>query len=158
MDTEISIDFKPSRLLMLSYAVIGVISILGIVNMPVAVEFKWAALIAVAAVIAWAMYKYVLLLESSSIIALAYQERLPIGEQWRIKTRQGQGFFGKLVLQDCFVSPYLTVLNLKPTLNQHRWFRQRYAVVILPDAIDNEQYRRLRVLLKWGCRESTEAV
>jgi len=50
------------------------------------------------------------------------------------------------LLGTSFVAPYLTVLNLKPAdsrLGRH--------VVILPDNVDGECFRKLRVLLKWRC-------
>ena len=55
-------------------------------------------------------------------------------------------WFEAQLLATSFVSPYLTILNLRfdlARLVQH--------VVILPDAIDAEQFRQLRVLLRWRC-------
>lgn len=43
-----------------------------------------------------------------------------------------------------FVAPYLTVLSLKGA----RFFDRR-TVVILPDSIDQEAFRQLRVWLRW---------
>lgn len=50
------------------------------------------------------------------------------------------------LLGSSFVSPYLTVLNLRP---EGRRFARH--VVILPDAVDADAFRRLRVLLRWKC-------
>ena len=49
------------------------------------------------------------------------------------------------VLGSTFVTPWLTVLNLRSP-------EQRLArhVVILPDAVDRDAFRRLRVWLRWG--------
>ncbi|MCL4471613.1 MAG: hypothetical protein M1547_10960 [Gammaproteobacteria bacterium] len=63
-----------------------------------------------------------------------------------LQTRAGTWHEAEL-LGSSFVSPYLTVLNLKPAggrLAKH--------LVILPDAVDAEDFRRLRVWLKWRCR------
>lgn len=52
------------------------------------------------------------------------------------------------LLGTSFVAPYLTVLNLQPSdsrLGRH--------VVIFPDAVDGERFRKLRVLLKWRCAD-----
>lgn len=62
-----------------------------------------------------------------------------------VQTRRGEWHDAKL-LPGSFVSPYLTVLNLR--LDGSRWARH---VVILPDAVDGESFRRLRVLLRWKC-------
>lgn len=48
------------------------------------------------------------------------------------------------VLGGSFVAPYLTVLNLRPADS-----RLARHLVILPDAVDSEDFRRLRVWLKW---------
>lgn len=55
------------------------------------------------------------------------------------------------VLGSTFVSPYLTVLILQ----SKQWWSMR-SVVILPDVIDNEEFRRLRVILRWKWRQVSE--
>ncbi|MHB1621159.1 MAG: protein YgfX [Sulfuricella sp.] len=49
-----------------------------------------------------------------------------------------------VLLGSSFVAPHLTVLNLKPAGG-----RRVKHMVILPDAVDAEDFRRLRVWLKW---------
>lgn len=56
------------------------------------------------------------------------------------------------VLGDSFVTPWLTVLNLR--LPERRFARH---VVVLPDAVDAEAYRGLRVWLRWGSQAVDEA-
>jgi toxin CptA len=51
-----------------------------------------------------------------------------------------------VLLPSSFVSDYLTVLNLR--LEGEKLARH---VVILPDAIDAEQFRQMRVWLRWKC-------
>lgn len=48
------------------------------------------------------------------------------------------------ILNNSFVAPYLTVLVLQPEGN---FFAD--SIVILPDGIDAEAYRQLRVWLRW---------
>lgn len=50
------------------------------------------------------------------------------------------------VLASSFVAPYLTLLNLRP-----RGSRFPQHVVVLPDAVAAEDFRQLRVLLRWKC-------
>lgn len=45
------------------------------------------------------------------------------------------------------ISPLMTVLNVSPQ-NSHR----AYSIVVLPDSLDAEDFRQLRVCLKWGHR------
>lgn len=64
-----------------------------------------------------------------------------------LQTKDGERHEAAL-LGTSFVAPYLTVLNLKPLgrrLARH--------VVIMPDAVDSEIFRKLRVRLKWRCGE-----
>lgn len=49
-----------------------------------------------------------------------------------------------LLLGSSFVSPWLTVLNLRPEGR-----RRSVPLVILPDAVEREAFRQLRVWLKW---------
>lgn len=60
------------------------------------------------------------------------------------QTKNGE-YHDALLLGSSFVAPYLTVLNLRPAgrLARH--------AVILPDNVDAEAFRKLRVLLKWRC-------
>ena len=54
------------------------------------------------------------------------------------------------LLGSSFVTPYLTVLELKPLGGKKLLQRLRArSVVILPDGIDADEFRRLRVLLRW---------
>lgn len=55
------------------------------------------------------------------------------------------------VLGSTFVSAYLTVLIL-----QSKQWRFTRSVVILPDAIGKEEFRRLRVMLRWKWRQVSE--
>ena len=76
-----------------------------------------------------------------SLIAL----RLDADCRCEFQTRAG-AWHEAALLGSSFVAPYLTVLNLKPAggrLVKH--------LVILPDAVNAEDFRQLRVWLKWRC-------
>ena len=62
-----------------------------------------------------------------------------------VQVRSGDWFEAQL-LSTSFVSHYLTILNLR--FDHVRLVKH---VVILPDAIEAEQFRQLRVLLRWRC-------
>lgn len=49
------------------------------------------------------------------------------------------------VLGTSYVSAYLTVLILQPV--RHYWTLQ--SIVIVPDNVDAEEFRRLRIMLRW---------
>ena len=65
-------------------------------------------------------------------------------EQVVLTTHGGEPFAGQ-VLRDSMVTPPITVLNILP-----QGARFARSVVILPDSLDAESFRQLRVWLKWG--------
>lgn len=61
-----------------------------------------------------------------------------------LATRDGKPLAGP-VLRDSVVTPRITVLNMAP-----EGARFARSVIILPDSLDAESFRQLRVWLKWG--------
>ncbi|WP_090721576.1 protein YgfX [Nitrosomonas sp. Nm166] len=80
-----------------------------------------------------------LLTSNTAVVAFALSDEM----QCTLTTRAGKQIICK-VQGDTFVAPYLTVLNLKPAGK----FLMR-SVVILPDSIDAQEFRQLRVWLRW---------
>jgi len=78
-------------------------------------------------------------LGSSAVVAL----RIARGETLSIRSRDGEWRDGE-VLGSTTVTAFLTVINLR--VNGERRMRN---VVILPDCMAGEDYRRLRVWLRW---------
>lgn len=66
------------------------------------------------------------------------------GDRVMLATRGGKQLSGK-VLRDSMVTPFITVLNVLP-----QGARFARSVIILPDSLDAESFRQLRVWLKWG--------
>jgi len=66
------------------------------------------------------------------------------GDQVVLSTRGGEQLTAQ-ILRDSLVTPYFTVLNILP-----QGARFSHSVVILPDSLDAESFRQLRVWLKWG--------
>lgn len=60
-----------------------------------------------------------------------------------ITTHSGTIINGSL-LANSFVSPYLTLILIQP---QGKW--RTHSIVLLPDSLDAESFRRLRVRLRW---------
>lgn len=68
------------------------------------------------------------------------------GDRVVLTTRGGEQLAGQM-LRDSLVTPFITVLNVLP---QGTHFAR--SVVILPDSLDAESFRQLRVRLKWGAK------
>lgn len=62
--------------------------------------------------------------------------------RWHLTSLSGQEYVGQL-LGDSLISPTLTILNFKVP---HRYFP--LVLIILPDAIETNAFRRLRVYLR----------
>lgn len=70
---------------------------------------------------------------------------LTLEEDHAVLTLRGSDQLAGQVLRDSLVTPYITVLNFLP-----QGARLARSVVILPDSMDAESFRQLRVWLKWG--------
>ena len=66
------------------------------------------------------------------------------GDRIVLTSRSGGQVAGK-VMPDSLITPLLTVLNVLP---QDAYLAR--SVIILPDSLDAESFRQLRVCLKWG--------
>ena len=66
------------------------------------------------------------------------------GDRIVLATRGGEQWAGH-ILRDSFATPFLVVLNILP-----QGARLAHSVIVLPDSLDAESFRQLRVRLKWG--------
>lgn len=148
---------KPSRRLavMLSLAHFISIGLLWPLTAPVLIKLAGSAILA-ASLVFYIRY-YALLTSPGSARGL----KLGLGDAdamtCSLETWQGD-VITCMPLGSSFVAPYLTVLELKPLGARRLWqrFRTR-SVVILPDGIDAEEFRQLRVLLRWRWKNAQEA-
>ena len=137
----LKIDIKASGVLA---AILGSVHIFSLVLLWAVPLPFWAKLVFSAILMGSAIYsikRNALLAFQKSIIAL----QLHSDCKCEIQKREG-GWVEAELLGTSFVAPYLTLLNFKlpgKRFTQH--------IVILPDAVDSELFRQLRVLLKWKC-------
>ena len=88
--------------------------------------------------LAYYLIRHAWLLLPTSYVAIRIE-----GNSAVLITRGGKELSGQ-VLHDSVVTPVFTVLNVLP-----HGKRRVQSVVIFPDSLDRELYRKLRVLLKW---------
>ena len=137
---RVRIALGPSRILaaVLSLAHALALAVILIVTMPV-----WAKLLVgsvIAASCIWSICHAALLRTAHAIIELV------IGEGGRVSCRNRTGTWREAqTLGSSFVTPWLTVLNLRL---EGSWLARH--VVILPDSVDADAFRRVRVLLRWA--------
>jgi toxin CptA len=147
---------------MLSFAHFAAIGLLWPLILPVSAKLAGSAMLVVSLV--FYLRRYALLRSPDSVMNIELSEEMIC----TLETRRGDRIVCVL-LGSSFVAPYLTLLELKPLKRQEsikptshsgrlkRWrgFFAR-SIVILPDAIDAEQFRQLRVLLRWKWKDPKE--
>ena len=133
------VHLKPSRNLavILGFAHFAAAGLLWPLALPVVVKLAGAAVLAVSLI--FYLRHYALLRSPRAVVAFELSDEMAC----TLETRRGERI-GCALLGSSFVAPYLTVLNLKP---EEKFFTR--SVVILADAIDAEEFRQLRVLLRW---------
>ena len=138
----LSIHRKPSYRLatILSLAHLIAASLLWPLVLPLGIR----AIVVVALVISLIYYlrQDVLLTANNAVVAFELSDEM----QCMLTTRSGKSMACS-ILSSTFVAPYLMVLDLKPA---GKFFTR--SVVILPDGIDAEEFRQLRVWLRWKWR------
>lgn len=110
-----------------------------LVPLALPVWAKTALSIVILFSLAYHLRRDALLSSKIAVMALMLEE-----EQAVLTLRGGDQLAGQ-VLRDSLVTPYITVLNVLP-----QGARLARSVVILPDSLDAESFRQLRVWLKWG--------
>ncbi|MBS0298779.1 MAG: hypothetical protein JSR32_02410 [Proteobacteria bacterium] len=113
----------------------------GAVLWPLALPLGVKAVIVILLVISLIYYlrKDALLTASDAAMALTLTDEMTC----ILTMRSGQAIACR-ISDNTFVAPYLTVINLQPT---EKFFLR--SVTILPDSIDAEEFRRLRIWLRW---------
>lgn len=105
--------------------------------LPVPAKFWLEALVIVSMV--HAIMHHALLMSPASVVFLKVE-----GNNCTLALKSGKEE-RCMLLDSTYVSPYLTVLNLRK-----RKSLLARSIVIAPDAIDREEFRQLRVRLRWG--------
>ncbi len=115
---------------------------------PLALPLGIKAIVAIALVISLVYYlrQDALLIADNAVIVFALSDEM----QCIVTIRSGESMICN-ILGNTFVAPYLTVLNLKPV---GELFTR--SVVILPDGIDAEEFRQLRIWLRWKWKNNSE--
>ena len=133
------ITLQPSRILtaILVLAHGAAIAMVALAGMPL-----WLELIAIAALAASLVFELrqtALLRAPDAVITL----EIASDDKFSIQTRRGEWIECEL-LGSTYVASFLTILNLKALDGG----RSKHAV-ILPDSLDEEDFRKLRVWLRW---------
>jgi hypothetical protein len=139
---------RPSRLLALSFILLCAVSFAALwsLSLPLLGLF-----ILTVAMLCWGGY-HLLLDASMRLQHSCVAFRLEEGEGIVLVLRNGRHLPCR-VARDSLVTSYLVILNV--VLSEQRGSR---SLVILPDAMAVESFRRLRVALRWGDKDCQTAL
>jgi toxin CptA len=147
----IQLDFKPSILASGLFTLMS----LGALAIVMLLAFSWQIkLLLSSMIIASAIYALLchgLLLLPWSYVAL----KINMKNQLQLKRKNGQ-VLEVTAQPNSVVTPYLTVLNscVKDATFMHRLLDQH--LIIFPDAVNADDYRQLRVWLRWAYARQPE--
>lgn len=137
---QLNYKLRPSRFLALLFVLLCALSLVSIWALPL----SFAGLLAFTLIVlCWTGYYLLLdanLSRGSSCVAF----RLEGQDEIVLVLRSGTHLSGR-VSADSMVTPFLVVLNV--VLKERHG---RRSLIILPDAMGADSFRRLRVALKWG--------
>ena len=135
----LNIRLKPSGYLTLLLSAAHTIAICLVLALPLPIGLKLVTTLVFCVSLVFYLKRNARLAAPNSIVALEIMEDCACA----IETRSGKRL-DCILLPTSYVSASLTILNLKADgemLARH--------VVILPDSINPEDFRKLRVLLRW---------
>lgn len=145
----IDIKLKPSRQLavLLVIAHLMAVAVVWSLELPLAVHIGLK--LAIAASLGWALAKNGWFGYGRTAVSLRIEPAGKSGETdaIEVRLRNGKTVRGQVV-EGSFVAPYLTVVRYRAA--GARRFGIDKSVLILRDSLDREQFRVLRVRLKWG--------
>lgn len=141
----IRLDFKPSITLTLIICLMG-IGATAILTLPALIwQIKLLSGIFILTAVIYTVCQYGLLLLPWSCVALSVSS----SNQLELIRKDGRHLHAT-VCNNSVVTPFLTVVNCK--LPDAKVLARLFAphLVIVPDMLDAENYRQLRVWLRWG--------
>ena len=142
-----SFTLKPSRCLSIVLIAAHVAAAALVLPLQLPVLAKGFLYLLMGLSLARSVWRYAWLRPHNVIIAARVTDR----ETATLLARDGTRREAK-ILDTSYVSPWLTVLNVRAT---GRWWPQH--LIIVSDNIDRNDWRRLRVVLRWRSATRTDA-
>jgi len=145
---SVFIALQPSTFLALLYGALGIFACFCLLFLPIHAIFISILCLGIVLCVAHIVLLHALLKLPRSLTTLSLNSK----NQWLVKNKQGEEV-QVMIQNNTFVSPYFTVINLYETQK-----RKHHFMLIIPQRVDVEAYRKLRVLLRWGNVYKTASV
>lgn len=141
----LKIALRPSWLLAATLVIAHAcaVGLIWLVDLPITLTLAATATLLAAG--AFAVWRYALLRGRVAVIALEVTSDHVMNAQTRVA-----GWLEYDVLGSTFVTSFLTVINLRDVEGS------RHNVVVLPDSLHADDYRKLRVWLRWKDERARE--
>ena len=136
------INLSRSRILAVALTAVHAIALGAVLPLDLDLALRAALGAALAASLAHSLCRHAFLLTPNAVVALEVKD----GETCRAQRRNGEAHDAQ-ILGTTYVTPWLTVLNLRP--EGRRLARH---VLVVPDNIERDLFRQLRVVLRWQRR------
>ncbi len=144
--SQLTVHLKPSKQLAVMLIVMHCAAALILWFLAVSINVKLAGLLLLVVSLYFYLSHAVRLSFAHSAVLLEFSDKTGC----KLNTASGR-VINCTVLGSTFVSSYLTVLILQP---EHCWFTR--SVIIMSDTVEAEEFRRLRVLLRWQWKQNSE--
>ena len=138
---------RRSRILTAAFACAHLIAGFALVPLDVPLAAKLLTSVAIVASLIHAVRRYAWLRSRTAIVALELKDRETANVQFKVGT-----WHEARVLGTSYVSPLLTVVNVR--VKGGRFAKH---VLIVRDNVDPDDFRQLRVILRWSHVRATDA-
>ena len=145
----VDIKLKPSRQLAVLLVIAHLAAVAVVWSLALALWMHIGLKLMIVASLGWALLKNGWFGFGRAAAAVRIEPAGKSGEADAIEVRLRNGKTTRgHVVEGSFVAPYLTVVRYR--VAGARRFNMDRSVLILPDSLDRELFRMLRVRLKWG--------
>lgn len=134
-----SIKLTPSRIFSALLILIHLLTVVTVLLLPMIVLVKVVLVVTLLLALLYSLRRYAWLSLPRSYIGMRLGD-----EGISLLRRDGREVTGT-ILNDSLITPLLVVINMLPDSNA-----SVSSVVVFSDGVDKEQFRQLRVLLRWG--------
>lgn len=145
--TPIQVDFKPSSLLIALILCFTVMTCLMVMLVDLAWYWQIIMIVTLVCGAAYEISIHGLLNLPWSVMKLTVNAK----HELHIVRKDGQRVSAQVEVSSV-VTPYLTILQLRTVSapGQEKVWRNRQTVIVLPENVEKEAYRQLRVWIRWG--------
>lgn len=137
---SLSIYPEPSLKLAKILVSVHLVAISLMYSLPLFIDLKIMGIVVLIISLIYYLRKNAFLTDADAIKVLMLSDEMPC----QLTLHSGESYTCN-VLENSFVAPYLTVVNLKL---EGKFFPQ--SLIILVDSLDAEEFRQLRVWLRWN--------